>query len=66
MGLDAIPLAGLALEKLDEQTLYEALMHVIDRRDILDVWQANAPKLAEQFTFARYCEAVSRSLSTVL
>ena len=66
MGLDAIPLAGLALEKLDELTLYEALMHVIDRPDILNDWQANAPKLAEQFTFMRYCEAVSRSLSTVL
>jgi glycosyltransferase involved in cell wall biosynthesis len=66
MGLDAIPCAGLALEKLDEQTLYEALMHVVDRPDILNVWQANAPKLAEQFTFGRYCESVSRSLSAVL
>jgi glycosyltransferase involved in cell wall biosynthesis len=66
MGLDAIPLAGLALEKLDEQTLYDALMHVIDRPDILNEWQANAPKLAERFTFTRYCEAVSRCLSTVL
>jgi len=65
-GLDAIPSAGLALPRLDEQTLYEALMHVIDHPDILSQWQANAPKVAEQFTFTRYCEAVSRALSRIM
>jgi glycosyltransferase involved in cell wall biosynthesis len=64
--LDAIPSAGLALHRLDEQTLYEALMHVIDHPDILSQWQANAPKVAEQFTFTRYCEAVSRALSRIM
>lgn len=62
MNLDAIPHAGLALEKLDEQTLYEALMHVIDQPDILNEWQANAPKLAEQFTFAHYRDSISKCL----
>jgi len=61
--VDAVPEAGLALKRLDEQTLYEALMYVIDRRDVLCQWQANAPKVAARFTFARYCEAVSSVLS---
>lgn len=64
--LDAIPDAGMVVHNLDEQTLYEALMHVIDRPDILSQWQANAPKVAEQFTFARYCEAVSGVLSRIM
>lgn len=66
MNLDAIPHAGLALEKLDEQTLYEALMQVIDRPDILNEWRANAPKLAEQFTFAHYRDSISNCLFNLL
>lgn len=64
--MDAIPSAGLALETLDESSLYDALMYVIDNRQLLHAWQANAPKLAEGFTISSYQETISAYLSRIL
>lgn len=64
--MDAIPSAGLALETLDESSLYDALIYVIDNRQLLHAWQANAPKLAEGFTIASYQETIFAFLNQIL
>lgn len=63
--LDAIPRAGLLLQKLDEDHLYAALMQVIENRAQLQTWQANAPKIAENFTLASYQRAIAAYLARV-
>jgi glycosyltransferase involved in cell wall biosynthesis len=64
--VDAIPRAGLALETLDESSLYDALMYVVDNRRALKSWQVDAPKLAEEFTIASYQRAASAYLNRIL
>lgn len=64
--LDAIPRAGLALERLDEDAVHAALMYVIDNRDVLQSWQQAAPPIAEGFTIAAYQKAVLAYLDKIL
>jgi glycosyltransferase involved in cell wall biosynthesis len=64
--LDAIPKAGLALERLDEDSVYAALMYAIDNRDVLQSWQQAAPAIAEGFTIAAYQKAVMGYLDKML
>ncbi len=64
--LDAIPKSGLALERLDEESVHAALMYVIDNRDILQAWQQAAPPIAEGFTVAAYQKAVLDYLDKIL
>ena len=64
--LDAIPHAGLALERLDEDAVHAALMYVIDNRDVLQSWQQAAPPIAEGFPIAAYEKAVLAYLDKIL
>jgi glycosyltransferase involved in cell wall biosynthesis len=64
--LDAIPRAGMVLERLDEDSVHAALMYVIDNRDVLASWQQAAPPIAEGFTIAAYQKAVLAYLDKLL
>ncbi len=64
--LDAIPNAGMVLNRLDEDAVHAALMSVIDNRDVLAAWQQAGPAIAEGFTIAAYQKAVLAYLDKIL
>ena len=64
--LDAIPHAGMVLERLDEEAVHAALMYAIDNRDTLHAWQQAAPPIAEGFTIAAYQKTVLAYLDKML
>ncbi len=56
----------MALERLDEDSVYAALMYAIENRDVLQSWQQAAPAIAEGFTIAAYQKAVMAYLDKML
>ncbi|WP_439358116.1 glycosyltransferase family 4 protein [Bradyrhizobium sp. DASA03007] len=50
---------GIVLESLSAESVYTAMMKVIEDRQLLDHWAAGAPARAEQFSFSRYQSAVA-------
>lgn len=53
---------GILLDKLDTESVYDAMMAVIDDRDRLDNWRQSAQAEAANYTFAKYREGIATML----
>ncbi|WP_144097236.1 glycosyltransferase family 4 protein [Croceicoccus sediminis] len=57
---------GIMLDCLDVESVRDAMLRVVDDRDLLNGWREAAPKRAEAFTFTRYRDGIASLLDEVL
>jgi glycosyltransferase involved in cell wall biosynthesis len=63
--LAATPDTGIMLEDINVDHLHAAMLRVIEDRDLLDHFRANAQAEAAKYTFARYRENIAALLADV-
>ena len=62
-GNGATSTTGLMLEEPDTTGLYDAMMHAVDDRPLVDRWRSAAQAEAQNYTFARYRDNIAGLLS---
>ncbi|MEP7221297.1 MAG: glycosyltransferase family 4 protein [Novosphingobium sp.] len=56
------PETGIMLDRIDTDSLHQAMLDAIADRDRLDAWRAAAPVRAQDFSFARYRDGIAALL----
>ena len=61
-GVGVTPETGLLLEKLSEESVYDAMMTAIEDRERVEAWRAAGPEESKRYHFSRYRENIAALL----